>query len=293
MAKFKQIIERNLIREKQILFNGGADYNQAVFLAGGSGSGKSFASKRFMQGEKFRRFDVDRWKQGFLDLADETDRYPGLEGLDLQNPSDVTKLHMFVKDKGINNRFVNNVLKNNESGRLPNVLFDVTLKEAGKLHTFLPLLQKSGYPPENIHLVWVLADYEIAVKRNRNRDRIVPEDILLQTHEGAASTITDLVDGGNLPQGMDGSVYAILNNREHTVFYSDEDGNPIEADGQPIGSDREEVETKKVVEDFQYITLKRSGESFRSSLEIKETLAQWIKRNAPKTIAAWKNLTAV
>ena len=293
MAKFKQIIERDLIREKQILFNGGADYNQAVFLAGGSGSGKSFASKRFMQGEKFRRFDVDRWKQGFLDLADETDRYSELEGIDLQNPSDVTKLHMFVKDKNINNRFVNNVLKNNESGRLPNVLFDVTLKEATKLHTFLPLLQKSGYPPENIHLVWVLADYEIAVKRNRNRDRIVPEDILLQTHEGAASTITEFVDGGNLPKEMDGSVHAILNNREHTVFYSDENGNPIEADGQPIGSDREEVETKKVVEDFQYITLKRSGEPFRSSLEIKETLAQWIKRNAPKTIAAWKNLTAV
>jgi len=81
MAKFKQIIEQNLIREKQILFNGGADYNQAVFLAGGSGSGKSFASKRFMQGEKLRRFDVDRWKKDFSILHMKQTNIQSLKGL--------------------------------------------------------------------------------------------------------------------------------------------------------------------------------------------------------------------
>lgn len=291
MAKFKQLFEKALLQEKQILFNGGADYNQAVFLAGGAGSGKGFASKKFMQAEKFRRFDVDRWKEDFLELADETDRYPEIANLNLQNPNDVSRLHQFVKDKNIHNRFVNNVLRNNERGRLPNVIFDVTLKEVDKLNTFLPLLQQSGYPSENVHLVWVLTDYEIAVKRNRNRPRIVPDDILLQTHEGAAGTITRLVNKG-LPQGMDGAVHVILNNPEHTVFYSDENGDPIEVSGKPVGSGGD-VETKTVIKDFNYITLKPSGEPFRSVLEIKETLAQWIRRNAPKTVQTWTTLSTV
>lgn len=293
MAKFKRLVERRLLQEKQILFNNGANYNQAVFLAGGAGSGKGFASKNFMQAEKFRRFDVDRWKEDFLDLADSTDRYPELQGLDLQNPENVSKLHFFVKDKGIHNKFVNNVLKNNDRGRLPNVIFDVTLKEVEKLDRFLPLLQESGYPAENIHLVWVLADYEIAVKRNQDRDRVVPADILLQTHQGAADTVTKLVDQG-LPRGMDGAVHAILNNKEHTVFAADEDGEEIEVSGNFVDNDGNRVgdpETSKVVEGFKYLTLKPEGGNFRTAIEIKETLAQWIRRNAPKTVQTWRDLS--
>jgi len=297
MAKFKRLIEKALLREKQILLSNGANYNQAVFLAGGAGSGKGFASKKFMQGEKFRRFDVDRWKENFLDLAGETEKYPEISNLNLQNPQDVSKLHRFVKDKGIHNRFVNNVLKNNERGRLPNVMFDVTLKEVDKLERFIPLLHESGYSSQNVHLVWVLADYEIAVKRNRNRERIVPQDILLKTHTGAANTIIDLVDSGNL-RGLDGSVHVILNNPEHTVFYADEDGDPIETSGEPVelpgGMEQtQEYKPEITVEDFEYLTLKQKGKPFRSPIEIKETLAQWIKRNAPKMVTTWEKLSAL
>jgi dephospho-CoA kinase len=297
MAKFKRLVEKTLLREKQILLSNGANYNQAVFLAGGAGSGKGFASKKFMEGEKFRRFDVDRWKENFLDLAGETEKYPEISNLNLQNPQDVSKLHRFVKDKGIHNRFVNNVLKNNERGRLPNVMFDVTLKEVDKLERFIPLLHQSGYSSQNVHLVWVLADYEIAVKRNRNRERIVPQDILLKTHTGAANTIIDLVDSGNL-RGLDGSVHVILNNPEHTVFHADEDGDPIEASGEPVDlpgdlKQSQEYEPEITVEDFEYLTLKQKGKPFRDVLEIKETLAQWIKRNAPKMVTTWEKLSAL
>lgn len=295
MAKFKRLIEKTLLQEKQILFNNGANYNQAVFLAGGAGSGKGFASKNFMQAEKFKRFDVDRWKEDFLELADETDRYPEIQDLNLQNPEDVSKLHFFVKEKGIHNRFVNNVLKNNKQGRLPNVIFDTTLKEVDDLKDFIPLLKQSGYPAQNIHLVWVLADYEIAVKRNRDRPRIVPDDILLKTHQGAADTITQLVDKG-LPRGVNGAVHVILNNQEHTVFASDGDGEEIEVSGNFVDDEGNKIgdpETSKVVQGFKYLTLKPEGENFRSPIEIKETLAQWIKRNAPKTVETWKDLSTL
>lgn len=286
----QELKEAKLLQEKQILFNGGADYNQAVFLAGGTGSGKSFASKNFMQAEKFKRFDVDRWKRQFLQLQKQTQRYPELRDLDLGDPEDVTKLHKFIKSKGIHDRFIKNVLKGSEPGRLPNVLFDVTLDEADKLHKYVPMLLETGYRPTNIHLVWVLADYEIAVKRNRSRERVVPEDILLQTHTGAANTITGLVNKG-MPSGMDGAAHVILNNPSHTVFYADEDGDPVEVSGSLPGS--ENVETRKVVKGFKYLTLKFPGGGFRNPLEIKETLVQWIKRNVPKTVETWKKLSTV
>jgi dephospho-CoA kinase len=288
--KFKRIITERLLQERQILFDGGADYNQAVFMAGGTASGKGYAAKKFMQGEKFRTFDVDRWKEGYLELQKQTGRFPELEGLDLENPQDVSKLHHFVKEKGIHNRFVNNVLMNAEPGRLPNVMFDVTLKEVDKLHKFLPMLKASGYEPRNIHLVWVLANYDIALKRNRDRKRIVPDDILLHAHEGAAGTVTDLIERG-LPPGMDGAVHVILNNPEHTVFFADEQGDPIEVEGTPPGGG--EAKSRKVIKDFQYLTLKEAGKPFRDVLEVKETLAQWIKRNAPRTVETWKSLSAM
>lgn len=263
------LIDRVLLNEKQILFNNGAKYNQAVFLAGGTASGKSFAVKHFMEGEKFRVFDVDRWKEQYLKLAKATERYPEISGLDLQNPDDVSKLHKFVKDKGIHNKFIQNVVLDAEPGRLPNVMFDVTLKSIGKLDSYLPLLNKAGYSDRNIHLVWVLTDYSISIRRNRKRKRVVPEDIVLNTHEGAASTMTKFINQG-LPTGMNGSVHIILNNPEHTVTY--EDGEDI------------------IIKDFEYLTVKNPGKKMKNSKELKKQLAIWMKKNVPRTTEMWKNL---
>ncbi|SVD45352.1 uncharacterized protein METZ01_LOCUS398206, partial [marine metagenome] len=93
------------IDEKQILFNQGKKYGQAVFLAGGAGSGKGFASKNFMEGEKFKIRDVDEWKKAFIAISriqrDSTDwagdinpKYLDDKGrlladLDLRNPEHV------------------------------------------------------------------------------------------------------------------------------------------------------------------------------------------------------------
>ena len=42
------------LEEKLILFNGGKNYGQIVFMAGGAGSGKGFAIQNFLQREKFK-----------------------------------------------------------------------------------------------------------------------------------------------------------------------------------------------------------------------------------------------
>lgn len=65
------------------------------------------------------------------------------------------------------------------------------------------------------------------VKQNKKRDRVVPDDVLLLTHEGAAKTIWSILTGG-LPKGLNGRIDVILNNRENTVMFKDSKGNEME-----------------------------------------------------------------
>ena len=57
------------INEKLIMFNKGKKYGQIVFLAGGAGSGKGFATKNFLEMKKFKIRDVDAWKLAFIELS--------------------------------------------------------------------------------------------------------------------------------------------------------------------------------------------------------------------------------
>ena len=76
---------REYLEEKLIMYNQGKRYGQIVFLAGGAGSGKGFAIKNFMEGEKFKIRDVDEWKKGFLKLAQTKKQFSELKGLQLRN----------------------------------------------------------------------------------------------------------------------------------------------------------------------------------------------------------------
>jgi hypothetical protein len=257
--------ETQMLNEKQILFNGGKKYGQIVFLAGGAGSGKGFAIKNFLQGNDFKIRDVDEWKLGFLKLNDTKGRFPELSGLNLRNPKDVFKLHMAVKDAGIKDKTLDGLLSDVSQDRLPNIIFDITLKELGDITEVLPKLQEVGYDSRNIHIVWVLTNYRVAVTNNAGRDRVVPEDILLKTHEGAAKTMYQIV-AGSIPSGIDGKVAVILNNRENTVFF-----------------DRPNSTGDKVIKDFTYLTIKQEGKAPVKRKEVQQQVFDWIKDNIPKT----------
>jgi hypothetical protein len=261
------------LQEKLIVLNGGAKYGQVVFMAGGGGSGKGFAISTFMEGDKFKVRDVDAWKVAFLKLNDLKHEYPELDGLDLRTPGDVFKLHMFVKQHNIKNKTLDLLFANadsqSEKMTLPNVLFDVTLKDIGDITEVLPKLLAIGYKPENIHLIWVLTNYSVAVKNNAERSRVVPDDILLQTHEGAASTMYKVIMG-EVPRGLNGRISVILNNRELTILYP-QSGNV------PSG--------KKVlnVKDFTYIDVKKPGKPMEPLNDFNKHVLDWIEENIPKT----------
>ncbi|HIJ11655.1 TPA: hypothetical protein HA278_06365 [Candidatus Woesearchaeota archaeon] len=207
-------------------------------------------------------------------------KYPKLKRLDLRKPKDVSILHDFVKGKGIKNKTLDLMLSQAKIGKLPNLLFDITLSDKEDITEVLPLLMGVGYNPSNVHLVWVLTNYYIAVKQNKEpeRGRIVPDDILLKTHEGAAGTMWKFIKRGT-PASLDGSVHVILGGRKHTVFWKDQDGNKLD------GSLKSKYGTDRVlIKDFKYITLKTPGKNITDETSVQRVILKWIRENTPKTL---------
>ena len=254
------------LEEKLIVYGGGKKYGQIVFLAGGAGSGKGFASEKFMQKELFKVRDVDEWKKAFIKMASEMKKYPELRGLNLRNPDDVFKLHMAVKKMGIKGRSLQLLLRDVRPDRLPNIMFDITFKDTEEIDEAMPMLLRAGYQPRDIHITWVLTNYHIAVKQNKERDRVVPDDIMIATHTGAATSMYNVIKG-NLPRGVDGQVNIVLNNRNNTIMFKSSD-----------------FADKKVenVQDFEYFRLKQEGKRIDTSEKALEKVMTWVKSNIPR-----------
>lgn len=284
--------------EKQILYNNGKKYGQIVFLAGGAGSGKGFAIQHFMQGSDFKIRDVDEMKIAFQKLdalgkfttQDLLDKYGDkisdkdkdliqrelidanlkMSELNLKTPTHVYILHILVRATGAKDKTLDLLLAGAEKGQLPNLIFDSTFKEVEDMTNVLPKLFAAGYQPKDIHVSWVLTNYQIAITNNKKRARVVPEDILLATHAGAAQTVYALVTKA-MPPEVQGGVYVILNNPANTIFivdpktnkpYKDKNGNPV-------------------IKDFKYLTLKEPGKPAKTELDVKKQLLTWIRDNVP------------
>ena len=152
-----EVINEEQLDEKLMVYNNRKPYGQVVFLAGGAGSGKGFASKHFLDREMFKVRDVDKMKKqlqilnrlGKLDIDGILKKYgkniPAseienirsiqaqgfqLRNLNLKQPNHVTALHMLVKAMGIKDSSLETLLvgKNNPE-TLPNIMFDITAKK--------------------------------------------------------------------------------------------------------------------------------------------------------------------
>ena len=272
MLTFLQFLAEQYLEEKLIMYNQGKRYGQIVFLAGGAGSGKGFAIDNFMEGEKFKVRDVDEWKKAFMKLADTKNKFPEIKGLNLKNSKDVIKLHQFVKDKGIKEKSLDLLLRDVNTRHAPNVIFDITMKDTSNIDAVIPKLLEVGYDPKNIHLTWVLTNYAVAILNNRNRERVVADDIMLLSHEGAATSMYEVIKG-KLPRGLNGGVRVILNNRDNTIVWADPDT-------------KKSMKTSQgdiIIKDFTYLTLKKEGKSIGPEMDVKRQLLGWIAANVPQT----------
>jgi hypothetical protein len=190
--------------------------------------------------------------------------------LNLKTPTHVYILHVLVRATGSKDKTLELMLAGAEKGQLPNIIFDSTFKEVSDMTDVLPKLFAAGYEPKNIHVSWVLQNYQIAIENNKTRPRVVPEDILLSTHVGAARTVYDLVTK-SMPPSVQGGIYVILNNKENTIYILDPKTN------KPYRDKKD----NPVIKDFKYLVLKEPGKPAKKELDVKKQLLTWIKDNVP------------
>ena len=156
--------------------------------------------------------------------------------------------------------------------RKPNIIFDTTLKDAGKLQKLSRQVTTLGYDKKNIHIVWVVNDIEIAKKQNLERPRVVPTEILINTHRGASNTMGDILKmGETLRKYMDGDLVFAFNK---------------------IGVDSEVVTSRKggsYVKEADYVYIKRAGKSLPPLDKLNKAMLSKVKSYVPKNID-WENL---
>lgn len=224
--EFVHILDEDLLNEKLITFGGQAypKNGQVLILAGGAGSGKGFTLSNLI-GLEGKVFDVDNLKKLVINskhIAKLVKQYSGVnvKKLNLRNPEDVKKLHYaldspaFEYPKKEQKQLFDTLttIAYSDDEHRPNLIFDVTLEKLSKFMTICTKVQDIGYKKENIHIVWILTDIKVAIEQNKGRDRVVPEDILIQTHEGASMTMKKLIsDVDNLRKYMDGDIWISAN----------------------------------------------------------------------------------
>ena len=81
-----------------------------------------------------------------------------------------------------------------------------------RLNAVVPDLIEAGYKPKNIHIVFVMTDVEIAVERNRSRDRTIPDEVVMRTNRGARINFYRLFFKGSQATALvDGDYYVVIN----------------------------------------------------------------------------------
>jgi len=280
MKGFSQYLkEQEELLEKLIVLGGQRypNFGNIVLLAGGAGSGKGFVRKNLL-GLEGRVLDVDDLKT----LASKT---PAIQrkvksefGVDLEdlaknlkNPDNVTKLHQIIGNelnlpsKREQQLFASILVADEE--RKPNIIFDMTLKEIEKLYKYSAEAVRLGYDKKNVHIVWVINHVEVAKKQNLKRSRVVPTEILVNTHRGAANTMGDIVNiGKKLQRTMDGDIVFAFNQ--------------VNVDSDVMKSGR----GGSYVKDANYFYVKRQGRQPLKAQQLEKSIVQKIRDYVPDEV---------
>ena len=276
--------QAEMLMEKLITFGGKAypKFGHVLIMAGGAGSGKGFIQQNLI-GLEGKSFDPDELKKlaGKSPLINK--RVKDEFGVDLKDlgsklkvPENVSKLHEIIGDAlNLPNRkqaaFFASVMSADPE-RKPNIIFDTTLKDAGKLQKLSRQVTELGYEKKNIHIVWVVNDIEMAKKQNLTRPRVVPAEILVNTHRGASNTMGDILKmGETLRKYMDGDIVFAFNkmNVDTELVKSDHGG--------------------QYMKDADYVYIKRAGKSLPPLNTLNKQMLAKVKSYVPKNID-WENL---
>ena len=239
-------------------------------------SGKGFVLNNvcLFQG---RTFDVDNIKKNLIKMKDTTIIYKKylewrkqnpsapetINDLKLEEPEHVSLLHKFSSEMGYGDAVIKTFITNASllpADRKPNVIFDCTLKSFSDLTDFKKMLDLGGYDPKNIHLVWVLNKFEVALKQNDERERKVSINVMFKTHEGVSENLSNILkDLNSIRNIVDGDIWIVPNQTK--------------VDNDAVVSLRKtfsgkEVKSVRYVKEYSAYQVKKSGKAPKSYDEI-------------------------
>ncbi len=271
---FKNYLNEETLNEVLITFGNRPNFGQVVLLAGGAGSGKGFLSGKLL-GIEGKVLDVDEIKGKIIAPATPklNKRIQDIYGidvtkLDLRNPDNVALLHKINDELGISQKvqdqFFNNVTQ--DPRKLPNIIFDTTAKSEKKIKQLVGVATAAGYDEKNIHIVWIMNDAAVASKQNKARPRVVPEEILMQTHTGVANNMHQLMKNSRFQEFVDGYVYIVFGKQyiDTTMVFSNTGGS--------------------YMDEALILELKRPGKKQIPYSEIATRFLKKIKRYVPKSV---------
>ncbi|QDH49212.1 hypothetical protein PHYNN_26 [Pantoea phage Phynn] len=277
MKSFLKLAEEQKQLDEALITFGGRAYpkfGQVVILAGGAGSGKGFTLGKLL-GIEGQVMDVDAlkglvMKSNQLAVAIKKKTGHDVKTMDLRNPDNVAMMHHIVANEfnitDKTQRRVFSGITSADKDRKPNLIFDVTLKGMSKLASIARDVETLGYEKENIHIVWVMNDVHVAIEQNAKRSRVVPKEILMDTHEGAALTMAKILNmGDQLKQYMDGDIWISFNKAgiDSEIKKSGNGGMFVVKSG--------------------YVKVKAKGKQQKSVEELDQEIVKKISAYAPKT----------
>lgn len=146
---------------------------KAIFLAGGPGSGKSYIAGRTIRGGGLRIVNSDSALEALLKKAN----------LSLKMPDTQAAQRDPIRDKA--KKLTQKRLDNYIEGRL-GLIIDGTGREYDKVTKQASELQQIGY---DTYMVFVNTSLDVALQRNANRPRSVPESIVTRSWNAVQQNI--------------------------------------------------------------------------------------------------------
>jgi len=214
MKSFKQYLE-----EIYIAPNNRAKYGQVIFLVGGAGSGKSTATKKFIDTTNYKILNPDDLKELLIKAGKKgVPSFVDMSNVEPNTPEGSQKVHQFMRDTKVGSKRARTMLKGLiGSKHLPNLLFDRTFAFAGEFKKISQGLISVGYKPEDIHVVFVMTDVEMAVQRNLSRERSLPDEVVRDTNRGAREQFAQLFFKRAKGAVANGDYYIIINRGERAI----------------------------------------------------------------------------
>ena len=217
MKSFKEYLE-----EVWIAPSNGAKYGQVIFLVGGAAAGKSTAVKKFIDASSYKVLNPDDTKELIAKAAERgSPAFKELQGVDPNTPEGSQELHKFIRKTKISSKRSRLVTANSGKSVLPNIIYDRTFSFAGEFKKISQSLIRAGYKAENIHVVFVFTDVNIALERNRTRTRTLPDEVIIQSARGAKERFTELFFGRTKGAVANGEYHIIINRGSDAIKVKD------------------------------------------------------------------------